>query len=91
MAGGRKESFWLYSIFTIKYTFLVPSKLDKFQIRKLIEETFEVKVEKVRTANKVGRTKRTVYGKKKTIKSQRKTVITLKGKDTIDIFETKEK
>lgn len=41
-----------------KYTFIVDKRADKTQIKKAIEEIFEVKVEKVNTMNYDGRQKR---------------------------------
>lgn len=41
-----------------KYTFIVDKKANKTQIKKAIEEIFEVKVEKVNTMNYDGRQKR---------------------------------
>ncbi|MDR1400700.1 MAG: 50S ribosomal protein L23 [Endomicrobium sp.] len=41
-----------------KYTFVVDKNANKFQIKQAIEALFEVKVENVRTANYVGKSKR---------------------------------
>ena len=68
------------------YTFFVGRDMNKRQIRKVIEDLFEVKVVKVRTMNIVGEVKRTNMGKKKTIMSKKKAMVTLEGKDKIDLF-----
>jgi len=68
------------------YTFFVDKNLNKRQIRKTIEDVFEVKVVKVRTINIVGEVRRTNTGKKRTTKPKKKAMITLDGKDKIDLF-----
>lgn len=68
------------------YTFRVDPRLNKFQIKELIEKTFDVKVSGIRTLNKAGEIKMTVQGRKRIIRPQKKAIVTLKtGK--IDIFE----
>ena len=69
------------------YTFRVNTSATKYQIKNMVEAVFGVKVDKVRTVNKTGRVKKTLQGKKKVIKPVKKALVTLKGKDTIDIFE----
>ncbi len=73
------------------YTFWVDRKLNKNQIRKLIEEVFGVQVTRVRTINVRGEIKRTFRGRKIVIKPRKKAIVTLKGKEKIDLFETKKK
>lgn len=68
------------------YTFFVEKNMNKRQIRKMIEEIFEVSVVKVRTMNVAGEVKRTNMGKKRTIKPKKKAIVTLEGKDKIDLF-----
>ena len=68
------------------YTFFVGKNMNKRQIRKMIEEIFEVSVVKVRTMNVVGEVKRTNTGKKRIIKPKKKAIVTLEGKDKIDLF-----
>lgn len=68
------------------YTFFVERNMNKRQIRKMIEEIFEVSVVKVRTMNVVGEVKRTNTGKKRIIKPKKKAIVTLEGKDKIDLF-----
>lgn len=68
------------------YTFRVDPRLNKFQIKELVEKTFDVVVSGVRTLNKAGEIKMTAQGRKRIIKPQKKAIVTLKtGK--IDIFE----
>lgn len=71
------------------YTFWVDRRLNKNQIRKLIEEAFGVHVIRVRTINVRGETKRTFQGRKTVIKPRKKAMVTLKEKEKIDLFETK--
>jgi len=68
------------------YTFFVEKNMNKRQIRKAIEDVFGVKVVKVRTMNIVGEVKRTNMGKKRTTKPKKKAMVTLDGKDKIDLF-----
>lgn len=72
-----------------RYTFYVPTDLNKNQIRKLISETFDVTVKSVRTINSRLRTSKNLYGKIKTIKATKKAIVTVGEKDKIDLFETK--
>lgn len=68
------------------YTFFVGRNMNKRQIRKMIEEVFGVTVVKVRTMNIVGEVRRTNTGKKRTTMPKKKAVVTLEGKDKIDLF-----
>ncbi len=68
------------------YTFFVERNMNKRQIRKMIEEIFGVTVVKVRTMNVAGEVKRTNMGKKRIIKPKKKAIVTLEGKDKIDLF-----
>ena len=70
-----------------KYTFFVDRGLNKYQIRKHVEEIFGVSVVKVRTLKKPGEKKRTVYGRKKIIKPRKKAIVTLKEGEKIKVFE----
>lgn len=72
------------------YTFKVNNSLNKYKIKELIEKTFKVKVDSVKTMNTKSREKVTIMGRKKKIQAEKKVVVTLKGKDKIEIFETKE-
>lgn len=72
------------------YSFWVLPTLAKNQIRKLIEEAFEVKVGSVNTQNYKKMVGRSMRGKKVTKVAKKKAMITLKtGK--IDIFEEPKK
>lgn len=73
------------------YTFWVDRRLNKNQIRILVEETFGVHVVRVRTMNVRGEIKRTSRGRKTIIKSRKKAIVALKEKEKIDLFETKKK
>lgn len=70
-----------------KYTFRVGKGLTKTKIKKLVEEAFGVTVAKVWTLNESGEQKRTVLGRKRVILPKKKAIVSLKGKDKIDIFE----
>lgn len=74
-----------------KYTFRVEKNLNKYQIKKLVEKVFKVKVKNVRTLSVGGENKRNYKGRKKVIKPIKKAIVTLVGKDKIDLFETKKK
>lgn len=74
-----------------KYTFLVPLDMSKFKIKETLGEIFSVKVKNVRTQNRKGMIKTTLMRKKMKVKPTKKAVVTLSGKDTIDIFETETK
>jgi large subunit ribosomal protein L23 len=67
------------------YTFVVDPKTTKVQVKKAVESIFGVKVIKVNTLNRAGKTFRTRYGvgKRKDIKHA--IVILAKGQ-TIDVF-----
>lgn len=70
-----------------KYTFFVDKGFNKYQIRKHVEETFEVSVVKVRTLKKPGEEKRTTYGRKRVIKARKKAIVSLKEGEKIKLFE----
>lgn len=75
-----------------QYTFLVEPGLGKYEIKKIVSETFEVNVVNVRTSNVAGKQKR--FGKKRmiTYKSDlKKVVVTLPEKQTISFFEVEKK
>jgi len=67
------------------YTFIVDPRANKEQIRDAIEKVFDVKVLRVNTMNRKGKTKRTGYklGKRKDVK---RAVVTLAPGDSIDLF-----
>ena len=67
------------------YTFDVDPRANKTQIKNAVETVFDVKVVRVNTMNRKGKTKRTGYnyGKRKDIK---RAVVTLAAGDSIDLF-----
>jgi len=71
------------------YTFFVDRDLNKHQIKVLVNDTFDVHVESVRTINVAGERKKTVKGKYRLIKRRKKAIVTLKEKEKIDLFEEK--
>jgi large subunit ribosomal protein L23 len=71
-----------------KYTFLVNKKANKTDIKKAIEETFEVKVTKILTnITKGSTTKNTKVGRKVTFFSDKKARVTLSKGQSIAIFD----
>lgn len=67
-----------------QYTFEVQPTANKTEIKLAIEEVFGVKVEKVRTLNRKGKTQRTRAGIGKR-KDTKRAIVTLKS-GSIDIF-----
>ena len=67
------------------YTFEVDPRADKGEIRDAVESIFDVKVLRVNTMNRKGKTKRTGYklGRRKNVK---RAVVTLAEGDSIDLF-----
>ena len=67
------------------YTFEVDPRANKEEIRDAVESVFDVKVLRVNTMNRKGKTKRYGYklGKRKDIK---RAVVTLLEGDSIDLF-----
>lgn len=74
-----------------KYTFRVDRNLNKYKIKKLIEDTFGVKVTGVHTMNEPGEIKITLAGRKRVIQPQKKAVVKLAEKEKIDLFEESKK
>ncbi len=69
-----------------KYTFRVPLKANKYQIRDAVEEIFNVKVEAVNTMRMEGKKKR--MGRYEGKRSDwKKAIVTLKEGETIELFE----
>ncbi len=69
-----------------KYTFRVPLKANKHQIRDAVEEIFKVKVEAVNTMRMEGKKKR--MGRYEGKRSDwKKAIVTLKEGETIELFE----
>ena len=69
-----------------KYTFIVDPRANKTEIKLAIEKIFGVKVERVNTLNRVGKTRRTRFGTGKR-KDTKRAIVKLKS-GSIDIFTT---
>lgn len=67
-----------------QYTFEVQPTANKTEIKLAIEQVFNVRVAKVRTLNRKGKTRRTKFGAGKR-KDTKRAIITLKS-GSIDIF-----
>jgi large subunit ribosomal protein L23 len=67
------------------YTFIVSPDANKTQVKIAIEQIFGVKVDRVNTANRQGKRKRTRagFGQRKATK---RALVTLRAGETIDIF-----
>lgn len=72
-----------------KFSFYVDPKFNKYQIKMKISELFDVHVTGVKTMNIKSSLKRDFKGKYKKIAGKKKAIVTLKGKETIDLFDTK--
>ena len=68
------------------YTFIVDKRANKTEIRQAIAEIFDVRVVRVNTINRKGKTKRTGWKMGKRSDSKR-ALITLAVGSSIDIFE----
>ncbi len=69
-----------------RYVFEVATGATKYQIRRAVQDAFDVTVTKVNTMNMRGKSKR--YGPRATLqKSWKKAIVTLAPGDTITIFE----
>ena len=70
------------------YTFLVPSDVNKTEIRQAVESIFNVRVSKVNTLNRKGKRKRNrrsfTFG---TRPDTKRAVVSLAGTDRIELFE----
>jgi len=69
-----------------KYTFWVDKRANKVQIKKAIEELFDVEVERVTTMNVKGKLKRFGRYVGRT-PARKKAIVKLKEGDKIEIFE----
>ena len=67
-----------------QYTFEVQPTANKTEIKLAIEQIFGVKVDKINTLNRKGKTRRTKFGMGKR-KDTKRAIVTLKS-GTIDIF-----
>lgn len=73
------------------YTFYVDRKLNKYQIKELVNKTFNVNAVKVRTVNLRSRKRKNFRGNEIVIKARKKAIVSLKGKEKIDLFEEEKK
>lgn len=69
-----------------KYAFFVDKRANKIEIKKAVEELFNVEVVKVNTVNIPGKKKRLGRNEGRT-PNRKKAIVTLKGSDKIEIFE----
>lgn len=69
-----------------KYAFFVDKRANKVEIKKAVEELFEVSVEAVNTANLTGKTKRMGKTSGRT-PDRKKAIVTLKPGHKIELFE----
>ena len=67
-----------------KYTFVVDPRANKTEIKIAVEKVFGVKVDKVHTLNRQGKTRRTRFGIGKR-KDTKRAIVSLR-EGTIDIF-----
>jgi ribosomal protein L23 len=72
-----------------KYSFYVDRGLNKFQIKNLINGIFGVHVTGVKTVNLRETVKRDFRGRYKKIAGKKKAIVSLKEKETIDLFDVK--
>lgn len=68
-----------------RYTFQVDRRADKQQIRRAVEELYEVRVLKVNTRNRRGEMRRNRFGNWQT-KSVKQAVVKVHPEDRIDLF-----
>ena len=68
------------------YTFLVHPEANKTEIRQAVESLWDVRVEKVNTVNRKGKSKRFRYTMGRRSDTKR-AVVKLRPGDTIEIFE----
>lgn len=71
------------------YTFAVDKRFSKEEVKRLIEDVFKVKVKKIRTIMYKSEVKRNYMGRKIRKSGFKKVIISLSGKDKIDLFEDK--
>jgi len=69
------------------YTFKVHSSANKIEIRNAIEEIFNVRVAKVNTLNRAGKTTRSRRGNIGHRAATKRAIVTLVEGDTIPLFE----
>jgi len=70
-----------------KYTFWVPTRLTKRQIKRLVDMTLGVNTKRVRTINYKSRQKMNAWKRKKqVVPAKKKAVVMLSEKEKIDVF-----
>lgn len=69
------------------YSFWVPVELNKYQIKELINKSFGVHVVRVSTQKRDQRTYQTLSRKQVTQAARKKAIVSLVGKEKIDLFE----
>ena len=74
-----------------KYTFRVDRRLNKHQIRNLIEKVFKVKVTRIATIKTPGEVKTTLRRQKRIVQPGKKAIVSLKEGDKIALFEKAKK
>ncbi len=72
-----------------KYVFRVDKRLSKTDIKNLVAKMFNVKVVTIKTLQEPGEIKKGMSGRKKRIMPTKKAIVTLRDKETIDLFEAK--
>lgn len=72
-----------------RYTFRVSKKLNKSEIKVLVEKIFEVHVTDIRTMNQKIKTKGGMRKRATIVPPYKKAVVTLKSGEKIDLFEVK--
>ena len=74
-----------------KYNFWVDVRMDKSAIKAEISHIFDVHVSGVKTILRKGEERRNLRGRKFSINSAKKAIVTLKENEKIDIFEQSKK
>lgn len=74
-----------------KYSFWVDRFANKSTIKAEVASLFNVHVVTIKTANLAGESRRNTKGKKYTVLSKKKAIVTLKDKEKIDLFEETKK
>jgi large subunit ribosomal protein L23 len=74
-----------------RYTFSVEPGFRKPQIKKAVEKTFGVHVVSIQTSKIGGQEKRNFKGYRQRELSQKRARVSLKDKESIDLFEEKKK
>ncbi len=74
-----------------RYTFRVERGMNKFQIKRLVEDVFGVHVTSINTLKIGGELRRSIRGRKRFVQPTKKAIVRLKDKEKIELFETKKK